>query len=286
MRHRGDLQHRPRIGWRQIADELAERAFHHLLVALQHAFEHDLALGRHQQILRNGLHHRQRASAQAAGDRKLVGALRHLRAHRRRGVMQREVRADADHDRQVLALFLGAFECRAEMPAEVELDGGAVASGQHQPVIGRVVDAGVGIARDDDAGGDVAAGVVGGVLQRRQHLAEIDVAGVHLLLRRRALDQHRRLRIAERAADELAHAAEVDAEGGFDIGLAGQQIADHRHVVAVDLGEQQRRPAVELFHHAGDFEIRIDRRGIGLQPAGIGHAAERRAKARVQNRIR
>ena len=132
---------------------------------------------------------------------------------------------------------------------------GAVAAGQHQPMIGRVVDAGVGIARDHDAGGDVAAGVGGGVMQRRQHAAEIDVLGVHLLLRRRALDQHRRLGIAERAADEFAHAAEVDAEGGFDIGLARQQVADHRHVVAVDLGEQQRRPAVELLHQAGDFEI-------------------------------
>ncbi len=159
-------------------------------------------------------------------------------------------------------------------------------AGQHQPVIGRVVDAGVGIAGDDDAGGDVAPGVVGGVMQRRQHLADVDVLGVHLLLRRRALDQHRRLRIAERAADEFAHAAEVDAEGGFDIGLARQQVSDHRHVVAVDLGEQQRRPAVELLHQAGDLEIRVDRRRIGLQPPGFGHAAERRAKARVQNRIR
>ena len=102
-------------------------------------------------------------------------------------------------------------------------------------MIGGVVDAGVGIAGDDDAGGDVAAGVGGGVLQRRQHAAEVDVLGVHLLLRRRPLDQHRRLRLAERAADELAHAAEIDAEGRLDVGLAGQQIADHRHVVAVDL---------------------------------------------------
>src|SRR6185503_14696401 len=55
------------------------------------------------------------------------------------------------------------------MAAEVELDSGAVAAGQHQPVIGRIVDAGVGIAGDDDAGGDVAPGVVGGVVQGGQH---------------------------------------------------------------------------------------------------------------------
>ena len=61
-----------------------------------------------------------------------------------------------------------------------------------------------------------------------------------LLLRRRALDQHRRHRIAERAADEVADAAEVAAERRLDVGLAGQQVADHRHVVAGDLGEQHR----------------------------------------------
>ena len=124
-----------------------------------------------------------------------------------------------------------------------------------------------GSLHDHDAGGDEAAGVGGGVLQRRQHAGEIDVLGVHVLLRRRPLHQHRRLRLAERAADELAHAAEVDAEGGFDIGLAGQQVADHRHVVAVDLREQQRRSAVELLHDAGDFEMRDRPARCRSQPA-------------------
>ena len=134
-----------------------------------------------------------------------------------------------------LALALGALEREPQMAAEVELDAGAVGAGDLQPVIGRVVDAGLGIAHDDDAGGDVAAGIGRGVVQRRQHAAEVDVLGVDVLLHRRALDQHRRLRSAERAADELADAAEVDAEGRLAVGLAGQQVADHRHVVAVDL---------------------------------------------------
>ena len=107
--------------------------------------------------------------------------------------------------------------------------------------------------------------------------------GVHLLLRRRPLDQHRRLRIAERAADELAHAAEVGAEGRLDVGLAGQQVADHRHVVAVDLGKQQRRAAVELLHHAGDFEIGVDRRRVGLQPAAARPCAPSAERKRVSS---
>ncbi len=65
MRDRGDFQHRRGIGRRQIADEFAERPFFDFLVAPQHALEHDLALGRHQQILRQRLHHRQRAGRTA-----------------------------------------------------------------------------------------------------------------------------------------------------------------------------------------------------------------------------
>jgi hypothetical protein len=53
--------------------------------------------------------------------------------------------------------------------------------------------------------------------------------------------------------------------------------------VAVDLGEQYGRPAVELFHKAGGFEIRIDRRSVGLQSPAFSHAAERRTKAGVED---
>ena len=115
---------------------------------------------------------------------------------------------------------------------------------------------------------------------------EIDVLGVDVLLRRGLLHQHRRLGLAERAADEFAHAPEVDAERGLDVVLAGQQVADHRHVVAVHRREQQRRPAVELLHDPGDLEMRIDRRGVGVQASRFGHAVECRAKARIQHRIR
>jgi hypothetical protein len=265
---------------------LAERPFLDLLVVLEHAFEHDLAFGRHQQVLRHGFHHRQRPSAQPAGDGKLVGGFRHLRAHRRGGVVQREVRTNHHHDRQVLALLLGTLVGRTQVAAEIELDAGAVGARQHQPMVRGVVDAGVGIARDHDAGGDVTPGIGGGVGQRRQHTGEVDAGGVHLFLHRRPLDQDRWLGIAQRAADELAHAAEVDAERGLHVGLARQQVADHRHVVPGDVREQERRPAIELFHDAGDVEIGVGCRGIGVQPAPLGHAIQRRTEAGIQNGIR
>ena len=200
--------------------------------------------------------------------------------------MQREVRADADRHRQVLALLLRALERRLQVAAEIELDAGAVGTGQHQAVVRGVVDAGLGIARDNDAGGDVAAGVGGGMGERRQQLAEVDAGLMDFLLHGRPLDQHRGLGLAQRATDKLPHAAEVDAEGGLHVGLARQQIADHRHVVALDLREQHRRPAVELLHDAGDVEIRIGRCGVGMQAAVFRHAVQRRAKASVQDRIR
>ena len=154
---------------------------------------------------------------------------------------------------------------------------------QLQAMIGRVVGAGVGIAHDHDPGGDEAPGIGGGMVERRQHAGEVDVLGVDVLLRRRLLHQHRRLRRAERAADEIADAVEVDAEGGLAIVLAGQQVSDHRHGVAVDGGEQERRPAVELLHDGRNLEVRIDRRRVGGEPSVLRHAVERRAEARVED---
>ena len=107
--------------------------------------------------------------------------------------MQREVGADADRDRQILALALCALEGEPQMPAEIELHAGAAGTGDLQPVIGGVVGAGVGIAHDHDAGGDEAPGIVRGVVKRRQHAGEIDVLGMDMLLRGRPLHHNRRL---------------------------------------------------------------------------------------------
>ena len=169
------------------------------------------------------------------------------------------------------------------MPAVVELDAGAVSADELQAMIGGVVGAGVGIAHDHDAGGDEASGIRRRVVERGQHAGEIDVLGVDALLRRRLVHDHRRFRRAQRAGDEFADAVEVDAEGGLAIGLAGEQVSDHRHAVAVDRGEEQRRPAIELLHDRRDLEVRIGRRRIGREPPKLGHAAERRAETRVED---
>jgi hypothetical protein len=81
----------------------------------------------------------------------------------------------------------------------------------------------------------------------------------------------------------VADAVEIDAEGGLAVRLARQQVSNHRHVVAVDRGEGERWAAVELLHDGRDLEVRIDRRGIGVEPPARGHAIERRAEARVED---
>ena len=182
-----------------------------------------------------------------------------------------------------LALALGALEGEPQVTAVVELDAGAAAAGDLQAMVGGVVGAGVGVAHDHDPGGDEASGIRRRVVERGQQAEEIDVAGMDVLLRRRLLHHHRRQGLAERTADELADAVEVDAESRFAIPLAGQQVSDHRHVVAVDGGEQERRPAVELLHDGRDLEVRIDRRRVGGEPPELRHAAERRAEARVED---
>ena len=279
----GDLEDRRRIGRREIADELAERAFGDGLVDQHAAFQHDLGLGRDQHVLRDAFHHRQRTAAKPAGDGDLVGVLGHLRAHGRRRIVQRQVGSDADRDRQRLALALGALEGEPQVPAVVELDAGTGPADELQTVIGRVVGAGVGIAYDHDPRGNKASRILRRVMERGQHARKVDVLGVDVLLRRRPLHQHRRLRRAERAADERPDAVEVDPEGGFAIGLAGEQVADHRQVEAVDLGEQQRRPAVELFHDRRNLEVRIGRRRVGGEPPLRRHALKRRAESGVED---
>ncbi len=170
-----------------------------------------------------------------------------------------------------------------KVAAVIELDGSPVRPDELQPMIGRVVNSGLGIADDDDAGGDEAAGILGGMKKHRQHAREIDRAGMNVLLGRAVLDHDRRQRRSQRTADRIADAAKIDAERSLAIGLAAQQVADDRNVVAINRGEHQRRAAVALFEHTRHCKLGIDRRRIGLQAAVGRHAVKRGTKACIQN---
>jgi hypothetical protein len=153
-----------------------------------------------------------------------------------------------------------------------------------QPVIRRVVDAGLEIFGDDHAGRDVAARIGRRVVQRRKQRADIDAARDDALVDRRVRDAFGRNRIGERATDERADRAEIDAECGLAVFLRGEKISDDRNLVPADVGKQQSWTAVQPFHQARHFEVPVDRRGVGLQPSALDHARERRAKIRVDRR--
>ena len=72
---------------------------------------------------------------------------------------------------------------------------------------------------------------------------------------------------------------------GLRITPSSSVLPAHPTLVAIDLGEQKRRPVVELFHDAGDFEQRIDLGRVNLQATSLGHAIERGAKARIQDSV-
>ena len=196
--------------------------------------------------------------------------------------MHRQVGADAYRDRQVLLDALRALECGAQVPAEVELDGGALGAEQLEAMVGGVVDAGFRIFDDDDAAGDEAPAVRCGVAQDRQHLFDVEVPGMHDLLARAFRAALGRDRIAHRARDEAADVAIARAESSLAVGLAAQQVADDRHGVALHLRKHQRLRAVQPLHDRGDLEVRIGFALQAAQPSRSAHALERGAKIGVE----
>jgi len=270
-------------GRREIADEFAEWALLGRLVGKDMALEHDLGVGGDQEILRHGLRHRQGPAAESAGRRELVGIFRHLRAHGGGRELKRQIGPDAYDDRQRHAHPLGPLEGETQVASVVELDGGAVGTDELQPMIGGVVDSGLGIANDDDAGSDETARILGGMKQDGQQAREIDVVGMNSLLRGRVGDPDGRDRRRECPADGVADAAKPDPEGGLAILLAAQHISDDRRGVTVHGGEQNGRSAVAFFQHGRNREVGIDRRRIGFQPALRDHAVDRRAKSCVED---
>ena len=97
-------------------------------------------------------------------------------------------------------------------------------------------------------------------------------------------------KLIEKFDDELRALAADMLETMYQangVGLAAQQIADHRNVMPLDVGEQRGGAAVALLQHAGDLQLGIDWRRVGFQAPGGGHPVERDAEAGIEDcRIR
>ena len=146
--------------------------------------QHDLGVGDVGHVDGRARRQRHRLAADAAGDRHLVDAER--RAIAGAGDLDR-MGADGDRDRQRLVAGERALH---EQPHIVRRDD--VDAGQRLFLDDEAVDAGIeaelGIARDDDAGGDHRPAVVDRRHRDRQ-LVEIDVvADERHLARRRGFD--------------------------------------------------------------------------------------------------
>ena len=240
VRQRGDLDHMALGRLAVILRKLAERAFHLAHVRQHPAFDHDFGFGRHTQIAGHAFDHRQRRAMQRAGERQFVEVDRGdgLRCQQRQ-------RIDTDDDGDVERLA-GAFRHVEERISVARQDQRAetVRTAELQAVDRDVLHAGLGVARDQQAGGDVGAVVVFVVHRHRQLLAEIDLA-MHDLLHRAALHFLARQRVERRVLIARQHLAGLDAHRLGNPLPVGHQAGQHRHRVVVGPRKQCRLVTVE-----------------------------------------
>ena len=270
-----------------MAVRFAERRLGLEIFGVDEALDHDLGLGRHQEIDGLRLDHVDRRADQRAGDMQLVQRLRQL-LHRREGDAGRR----AEHDRagqlleparaQLLPMIVDAgpqLERRvhAEPPPRLHL----------AAVIAHVLDAGVGILGDVLRQGRVGRDVPARRRDRQRNAVEAvarlveGLAGDHDLMARRVLDDARRDRICRRLDPALVDLVETAADAdAIDFAVGGEHADRDRNVVFAalavdDVGEQERLAvllldaAAELpAHQRVHLGILVDRAVDGDQQAG------------------
>ena len=162
LAHREGLRHKDVLGRpaRDVAGELAEGALGLAHVGEDLALDHDL--GRRGDVQVDGRARRdlQRLAQEPAHHLELADVGRGIGegAHR-----YQRVESQHDRARQRAALGLGAPLVLEHAPAGVEADPHAVAGLELKAVIPLGLDAGVGVARDEHSGGEVATRVAGEV---------------------------------------------------------------------------------------------------------------------------
>ena len=170
------------------------------------------------------------------------------------------------------------------MASVVDLDGHPVGSQQLEPVEGGVAHAGEGIAHDQDACGDEAPAVAGGVLEHRELLAQVDGSLAPHPLLGRGLGGRLGLDVGVDAPGQRGpQLGAVQSHGGLGGLRGGEDVADHGHVVVLDTLEQQGRPGVVVLHEPGHLEIGVDSARHPGQQSGPIEAPERAAEARVED---
>ena len=128
-----------------------------------------------------------------------------MRAHHARRVLESDIGPDNDGNRQFFAFIPGPLPQRAQIPAKIQLDQQFVVLDMHEPVIGSIIHAGIGVLRDNHAAGDVATAIIGRVTRQRQIFQKVGIVAVNRL-HRSLIDFLRRDRVGEPFADIIPEA--------------------------------------------------------------------------------
>jgi hypothetical protein len=200
MRDRGQMEQRIRLHAAVIAEEFAVRAFGLGVAALvEIAFQDELGVGGHEQVVRHALDHAHRRAAQRGDEFELVGGNAHGRAD-----MIDRMRPDGECDRGTLAALRVADGDGPQIRRRDEIDARRAAPAQHQAANADVGPARVRIDGEVDRRRNVRRAVEI-VLEMHGQGGEVArVAGEHDLLHGCFLTAH---------FDELAFHAQAFAHG-------------------------------------------------------------------------
>jgi hypothetical protein len=242
------MKHRVRLDAAVVAEEFAVRPFWFRVAAfVQIAFEDELSVGGHEQIIGHAFDDAHRRTAQRRDEFELVGG----NAHRRADVID-GMRADGERDRQPLAALRMRNRDRAQIGRRDEVDARRAPATQHQTANADIGPAGVGIDGEIDRRRDVWRAIQI-VLQMHGQRGEIAVvARQYDLLHGRFFAAH---------FDELAFRAQTFAhdfeqltrrriERFGEARTARRDAARERYRAARRLLEPHR--ARIAFHDAGD----------------------------------
>jgi hypothetical protein len=149
------------------------------------------------------------------------------------------MRADDDRHLERLAPLLGAALVIPEMPAAVKARAEAVRAAELHAMEAGVAHAGLGIARDDDAVGDVGPGILAEVADDRQR-AEVDVlARRHDVLHRSRVAREGRDATVTASHPLVGEALERHAERLREPHAVGEEARDQREARAADTVEPE-----------------------------------------------
>ncbi|MFN8202666.1 MAG: hypothetical protein U0S48_08885 [Solirubrobacteraceae bacterium] len=278
-RDRGDLEQRVAVRRPVAAGVLAVGPLGVHPIAVDVALEHDLGIGRDQQVDGLAAHERHGGPAQRAHHRELV---RRRHAHLARHVVER-VGADDEGDLEAPPGLASASVVAAQVRRGDHVDAGLVRPPQHEPANAGVVAPGVRVAADVHRRRDVGRAVEL-VLQVGRQPRQIDlVADLPNRLDRAVVHLDGVDRPHEALCQLAGDLGRGDAEGDRPARSRGHRVGQQRHVAALRALDQHRlvgglrdpRHVAQRRRPGNALELAgaVERFDEAAQALGVGHLA-------------